>query len=308
MSQPVFIGIDGGGSTLRIGAYGPELRPIAEITVRENANPSVIGKSAVADLLTRTLGHILAQIPGGAEAIDAVGVGMAGADALHSGVWLRDVLKPLVPGALVVPSSDYEIALVGAVGERYGVLLLAGTGCVAYGMNRAGETLRMGGWGYLFSFEGSGFWLGQQALTAMAAVVDVGGSATELTDRLAASGVPRDRDGMVRWVYHEGRGPSDIAALASVVLNAAADGDETACEIIDRGVARLVSYHAQIVERLGLVSAPIAFAGGLLGDTVYASTLVSALGLDQRPPALYTPVKGAALLARLHLMEDHHAN
>lgn len=79
------------------------------------------------------------------ERVAVVGIGVAGAAASHSAGWLREVVSGVTPGARVVPSADYEIALVGALGRRRGVLILAGTGSLAYGVNARGRSALAGG-------------------------------------------------------------------------------------------------------------------------------------------------------------------
>ena len=74
----------------------------------------------------------------------------------------------MLPAAQIALSSDVEIALVGALGQRLGIVVLAGTGSAAYGVNRAGDALLVGGWGYLLGDEGSGYWIGAEALRLLA--------------------------------------------------------------------------------------------------------------------------------------------
>lgn len=292
------MGIDGGGSTLRVGVFDTALNPVREVTRRENCNPSVRGHDAIRDLLRDTINAACAQIPGGNTAIRAVGVGIAGADAARSRDWLTGVLSPVLPQAIIVPSSDYEIALVGARGERYGVLLLAGTGSISYGVNRDGATARVGGWGYLLESEGSGFWVGLQAVKALVDVIDRQTTDTPLTARLVADGVPHTRDALVAWMY-AGRKTDEIARLATTVLEVAATTtDPTAANIVAQAAARLVADYRTICELLNVDGLPVAFAGGLLThDNVLSRQLTAALNLPTPPQPQASPLVGAARLA-----------
>ena len=62
--------------------------------------------------------------------------------------------------------GDMVIALEAAFGDGPGVIVIAGTGSIAYGRNREGQTARAGGWGFAISDEGSGHWIGRTAVAA----------------------------------------------------------------------------------------------------------------------------------------------
>lgn len=296
----LFMGIDGGGSTLRVGVYTADMQPVAEVTRHQNANPSVIGREAARDLLHETVRAVLVQLPSG-DTVRAVGVGMAGADSRRAREWIESVITPISPQTQVVASSDYEIALVGALGERYGVLLLSGTGSVAFGVNRDGDSKVVGGWGYIMGDEGSGYWLGVQAIKALAYVFDTHNDDTLLTERLRAKAGLRTRGDLVDWLYRrEVAQPNYIAKLGRLVLGAADDGDPTAQDIIGRGAEHLHWHYRTIVDVLNMDAPPVAFAGGVLSsDNALSRALAGRLGLDAPPQPKYPPVIGAALLASL---------
>ena len=50
------------------------------------------------------------------------------------------------------------------IGHEPGVVIIAGTGSIAYGHNGQGQAARAGGWGYVLGDEGSGYWIGRHAL------------------------------------------------------------------------------------------------------------------------------------------------
>src|SRR5438046_5923939 len=64
------------------------------------------------------------------------------------------------------------IALEAAFGRGPGVVVIAGTGSIAYGRNAAGQTRRAGGWGFAISDEGSGYWIGRAAVGAAIHTLD----------------------------------------------------------------------------------------------------------------------------------------
>ena len=237
------------------------------------------------------------------DQIAAVGIGVAGAAAHHSAEWLRTVVAAVMPQAAIIPSADFEIALVGAVGKREGVLVLAGTGSLAYGVNAAHETALVGGWGYLLDDAGGGYWLGIHALEAVARAGDGRGPQTSLSAVLLGSlGLMKALD-LVPWLYLAGVARNrDIAGLAPLVLQESAGGDAMARQIVQQGADELALAARTVIRRLDMAAPDFAFAGGLLTHpNELSSMLCAALGLDSLPAPRYTPAVGAALLALLSL-------
>jgi N-acetylglucosamine kinase-like BadF-type ATPase len=307
MSKRLYMGIDGGGSTLRVGIYDKDLTPVVEILKPHSANPSVLGRDVVRDYVRATVEEALAEIPSNTGKVFAVGVGMSGADSRHSLTWLHDMLNPVLPDSKIIASSDYEIALVGATGERYGVLILAGTGSVAFGINRGGQSVRVGGWGYLLGDEGSGYWLGIQAIRHLSYVIDTDRTETMLSRELRDTiDIDLSHDQFVDWLYRPKRQSFEIARLAKVVLVAADQGCAAASAIVREGVDHLCWHYDTILERLNVSSPPVAFAGGLLSsENPLSLGLAKQLGLPEIPQNRYSPVMGAARLAYLQTKSEH---
>jgi N-acetylglucosamine kinase-like BadF-type ATPase len=269
------------------------------------ANPSVIGRVAATDLIRQTMRSALDNARLSPAQISAVGIGVAGGSAEYSENWLREIVSDVTPWALIAPSSDHEIALVGAHGKREGVLILAGTGSVAYGVNAEGQSWRVGGWGYLLGDEGSGYWLGNQALQAVARMADGREVETSLMTAILDRLEIADPRQIIAWLYHrEGVRTAEVAKLALLVLEHAAHGDEVAQAIVERGAEELARHVQTIIRRLKMDTPAIAFAGGLLtAVNPLSEALCAKLGLENVPTPLHTPVIGAALLA-LRRYED----
>ena len=86
--------------------------------------------------------------------------------------------------ARILVVNDALIALQAGVGDAPGIVIVSGTGSIAYGRNDRGEASRAGGWGYVLGDEGSGYWIGRLALRAVVRHADGRGRATSLTPRL----------------------------------------------------------------------------------------------------------------------------
>ncbi len=295
-----FIGVDGGGSRLRIVIVDEDLQVIAQ-SQSSTVNPSIIGRNRSADLIRAAIRDVVQGASVDPGKIHGVGIGVAGAASDHDASWLQDVVEGAVPQAECVPSSDMEIALVGAHGVRQGVLVLAGTGSVAMAVNASGESARAGGWGYLIGDEGSGYFLGRRALSAVMQAHDGQGSATLLSEHILARLRLTSPEQIITWLYQaEIPRVRDVAQLAPLVLETAAAGDDVAVGIIVSAVDALELLCRTVVHRLDMCNPSIAFAGGLLEqDTAVSKRLCERLGLAQRPVPLYSPVIGAAILAKL---------
>lgn len=294
-----YLGIDGGGTSLRVALVDAELRVLAEAH-GETVNPSVVGHAVAAERVQTAIRAALEAAGLIARDVAAVGAGIAGAAREHSADWLRATLGAALPDVPQALASDVEIALVGAHGARLGILVLSGTGSCAYGVNAAGESLLVGGWGYLIGDEGSGYWIGRQALKCVAQIADQ--RRQDETSRAFKAQVldfleirtPRQ---MIQWVYREGAPVPRVATLAPLLLALAQEGNAHAQRIVTQGALRLVDHVQQLRDQLH-IDGPIAFAGGLLDKSgYYRQMLADYLQIDV-PTTRYPPVIGAALLAQ----------
>ncbi len=146
------------------------------------------------------------------------------AGAANNPNWLRNILSKAIPNANITIAPDYEIALIGAHGKRFGVLIISGTGSVAFGINKEGESAHSGGWGYLLDDVGSGYWLGKEMLKSAARVADGLEEKTELfaltLNHLKISS-PND---LITWTYNPERNNRDIYEMATIILKIAKTG------------------------------------------------------------------------------------
>ncbi len=295
------MGIDGGGSNLRVVITQDDLTVIAQSS-GETVNPSVVGRDRSKQRIRSAVKSVLANANMSPDDLTGIGIGIAGASVVHSETWLTEVASFIAPNIPATFSSDVEIALVGALGERQGVLILSGTGSAAYGVNRAGASLQVGGWGYLIGDEGSSYWIGERALQTIAHISDgrMSSSPEFVGDVLKALDLQAEAD-ILRWLYQSAQPRNrEIAALAPLVLSHATSGVYPAIQIVEQATEALALLGYTVMTRLEISDRKIAFAGGILeNDNVLSRQLCANLGLSDRPVALYPPVIGAVLLAQL---------
>lgn len=255
----VVIGIDAGG-TKTVCQIADEHGCVITQVRGPGANLQHSGEVHVGQVLRQVIAGVSRDL---AEAPAAVCLGMAGVDRAGDSTVVRDLLSSIVPRSRVVVVNDALIALEAGVPGAPGVVIVAGTGSIAYGRNRDGLAARAGGWGYLLGDEGSGYWLGRQALRAVVRSADGRGPHTLLTARVLAHFGVGDSQDLVRKIYDGRFAPSAVAAIAAHVEEAAEEGDEIALHLIDTGARELGLAGLSVCSHLRLSHGPVVLAGGM---------------------------------------------
>lgn len=225
----------------------------------------------------------------------SLGVGAAGAwTAPAAALALAETLAAAT-GASVAVASDVVTAHIGALGGAPGVLLLAGTGAVALGVDADGVRL-VDGWGPDIGDFGSGSWLGREAVRAVQRAAVGLGPATALEDAVAARIAPASDP--LSWTLAQHPLPRALGTLAPLVLDCAQQGDAVALAIASEA-ARLLTASAVAASASART---VALHGGLTDHPWFRAHLVDALSnADRRVvPAIGDALTGAQLLMTSH--------
>ena len=251
------IGIDAGG-TKTVGLLADETGARLREGRAGGANLMVHGELAV----EKTLYQVLEALdPPGPVA--AVCVGIAGADRPAEQEVIAGVLRRLGLRQRVRIVNDAFIALVAGAPAGIGIVVVAGTGSIAYGVDAAGKSARSGGWGYLLGDEGSAFWLGHAAVRQGIRAADGRGPATTLYDRIRQKLDLHEPAELVKWFYDQELSRDRVAKLASVVEEAAADGDQAADALLDQAAEHLARAAHAVAGQLAFAgSFPLVLSGG----------------------------------------------
>lgn len=162
-------------------------------------------------------------------------------------------------------THDAEIALSGATAGRPGIIVIAGTGSMAFGRNEAGKTARAGGWGYIFGDEGSAFDLVRQALRYALKLEEGWGLETVLRDLLLRATGARDANALLHWFYTKEFPRDRVASFAPLVTDAAANGDKIAQMIVRTAAVNLMwlarGVHDSLFGKFETV--PVCYVGGV---------------------------------------------
>ncbi len=260
MTSPLFAGIDGGGTKTAVVVVDSTGREVARC-VTSTSNAAVVGHERAATVLHDVLEEA-ARRAGTNLPLAAAWFGLSGSDRPED----HDFLIPRLEDVAVevTMTNDAELALAG-LPDRVGVALVAGTGSISLGRNAAGKKARAGGWGPIFSDEGSGYDLTRRMLRAFAAERDGRGPKTSLTHRLLGHWQIEDPFSVINRIYDPATTKGDIAGLSGIVVEEAAGGDDVAARILDDAAAELASLGAAVARQLALgPEIAVAFVGGLL--------------------------------------------
>jgi N-acetylglucosamine kinase-like BadF-type ATPase len=274
----VFVGVDAGGShTIAALARGDELlRTVAG----PGANPNLIGIEAAAASIERCVRRVLES-----ESPAAIGIGVAGAGDERIAALLRASLSDAFPGARIALCHDARIALRAALPEGDGLVLIAGTGSIAYA-EIGEETFRAGGYGYLLGDQGSAYAVGAAALRRLLAAIERGTAENAMLAELAAHLGTNERSAILARIYQSATPVADIAACAPLVLRLAGGGEELSTGIVQHAAQSLCELIRRILLRCPTPTLPVVFSGGLLRErnalTQALEECIAAASLDVR--------------------------
>lgn len=180
----------------------------------------------------------------------------------HIADLVREEVQTVFPGfekAYTIP--DYVGNWFAATGGKAGIVVIAGGGAVAYGRNDRGASIRIGGWGHILGDEGSGYWIGLEAVKAALKSRHGLIEKTDLAGEIMQNfGVDKETD-FLRRVYSGSIDEDDFAALVPLVATLAQAGDGAANRILDEAAGHLAKMGAAIMEGLGTL--PIHLSGGV---------------------------------------------
>lgn len=301
----MFLGVDGGGSKtafVLIDAQG-------EIIAEHNEGSTYyleVGLVAVKSRLSNGLKQILIKAAVSAEALKFAFFGLPsfGEDQVFSKA-ISDHIATLFPMHKFCVDNDMVCGWASALGCKNSINIVAGTGSIAYG-EREHERARCGGWGEVFSDEGSAYWIAIQALHAFTKMSDGRLPKTALYDLLKTNfGLVNDLDLCAHILNEWGASRSKIASLSPLVFRAHSMGDINANGIVENAAYELSqiidSVRKQLYFEVG-EETQVSYSGGVfksgssileplmrcLNDTGHSYKLI---------PPQYSPVLGAALYA-----------
>lgn len=305
--EALYLGIDGGGtSTVALLANSAASSDGSwTILGRGKSGPSnrqAVGTERALASLDEAIRAAFASASLPRVRVVSACLGLAGADRPDDQAMIREWAERVRLADRVEITNDAAILLAAGTPAGCGLVLIAGTGSIAFGRGSDGRRERAGGWGHLLGDEGSAYAIAMSALGAVARAADGRGPATRLTERFLAHFGLRQPQELIPVVYRSGRRREDFAALAPLVVEMA-ETDAVAAQIVEAEAQELALAGQAVTDRLGWSGPiPVALSGGLLlGSEDYRRRVLAALrSLDVRPEPVQLveePAQGAVRLA-----------
>jgi len=302
MSGDLFLGVDGGGTKTRFALMNAGHRLIGEAQLGTAYHPEV-GIDSVREMLAEGLARVLSAAGVDASQLTHAFFGLPchGEDSTITPV-LDAMPGPLLGHTRYTVDNDMVCGWAGSLGAEDGINIVAGTGSIGYGQ-RGTRSARAGGWGEVFSDEGSAYWIAIQALSVFSRMSDgrlpKGVLYTLINQQLKLT---QDLDLCAHVYGPNARTRGELAALSPLVTEAALQGDQAAREIFRRAAAELAQIAQALRANLGYEAAEVArlsYSGGAFkAGALLIEPFRVALGASfQLLTPKHEPHYGAALYA-----------
>jgi N-acetylglucosamine kinase-like BadF-type ATPase len=226
-----------------------------------------VGEQAATAALRSILREALGSANVAGDSIACTCFGLAGSSSAKVREWAETTLRELVSGGILI-DGDEQIALDAAFRGGPGVLVIAGTGSNIVGRCANGETVTAGGWGPVLGDEGSGSWIGLEAIRAGLRARDRG-IETCLLREIQQTWQLDDLPSLVAKANLRER--PDFASLTTVVANCADEGDALAQGVLNHAGEELAMQVSLVISKMRAAGcaphevARIAFTGSVLG-------------------------------------------
>lgn len=297
----VFLGIDGGGSKT-VCLIGDE-KSVLGSGMAGGSNVVRLGENSARQALHEAINQACASANVTPSQIQRACAGLAGAARPEVHDVVHRMIAEIIPCPVEI-TSDMEITLEAAFGGGPGVIVIAGTGSIAYARNPEAQTARAGGWGFAISDEGSGYWIGK---TAVATAVKEGEQSQDtcLLKAIAKSWGVSTHQQVV--IAANGTPAPDFAALFPVVQKAAEKQNKQAREVLTQAAKELVALAEDVISRVfpDTDSVPVAMSGGVFAHSsqvreVFYNRLSKEYPNVRLIEDVVEPVQGALQRARKH--------
>lgn len=309
MNTRYYIGMDGGGTKTHAVMTDAAGNIVAE-HIAGPSNFQIIGVEKAADTIMTLVDMCCESVGCSTKQLRAVVCGLTGAGRIGDQKRMADGLKKYArsrkkPLANVIVESDARVALEGAFNGAPGIIVIAGTGSIAFGKDRKGNVHRVGGWGRVLGDEGSGYYIGRLGLTAVTRQIDGRGDKTSLTRAIAKQFGLADQTAIINAVYKEN---FDVASVAPLVLKAASNKDHVCRAIVENAVIELAWHIGVAAEKVSgrrvkkvRDKVHVCFIGGLIANDTIVSRLLKEYLAYHFPvieiiPSMSSPSYGAAVM------------
>ena len=295
MSGDLILGIDGGG-TKTIAALADRSGTILRTAFGGGVNPMdnpdwriELDRALAPFRSDHAIGSVAAALPVFGE-------------VQHMSRQQEDVIGHAFPAARTMVVNDVDAAHLGAFAGNAGILILSGTGSMAWARDAKGQSARSGGWGDVIGDEGSSYWIGRLALNLVSQSLDGRAPPSKLAGIVFAHlglDLSDAMNALGGWVTSVARPRSAIAGLSILVDRAAREGDNGAIGLVERAADELTKHHRAVSGHCE-TGTGWTYAGGTFSSAVLLEALEKRIGSTAVSPQL-PPVGGALLAAARNL-------
>jgi N-acetylglucosamine kinase-like BadF-type ATPase len=295
-----FLGIDGGGTHTTVWLADGGLTPIARVKAGPS-NPVKVGIANAQRELARAYRKALRDARVRPSKLDGVCAGLSGGDNAQIQRSIVRWMRKAIPARAHLVTTDAAVTLAAALGESEGIIVIAGTGSIAFGRNRDGGILRVGGWGNQFDDAGSGYDMGRKAIAAALRAYDGRGKKTSLAPAICRELQISNITEAVPMLLT----PQKIAGLFPLVQQEATAGDAIARRLCREAAGDLAELATTIITRLRWKRRAISVvcSGGIFRSSSLIRRAFTRRIHEHAPRAHIAllkrePVEGALILAR----------
>ena len=243
------LGVDGGGTITKCLIADDKGNLLGQ-GIGGPSNYQVIGVRKAIDAVEMSIKEVIRIASIRKAKFEVICLGLAGVGRSIDYEAVGKALKRLNLAQKIILQHDAFIALAGATICQSGVVIIAGTGATAFGINEEGRRARANGWGFILGDEGSGYDIGQKALRAVTRAYDGRGETTLLTSMLIQYFKLKSLLDIVQRVYRDKLSRREIAALTPLVVEAARKGDRVAVLILKEAAEELATSVVAVIKNL----------------------------------------------------------
>jgi N-acetylglucosamine kinase-like BadF-type ATPase len=262
----LYLVIDAGGTKTRC-RFADEARVLGEAT-GETVKLMSVGQDVATQRLQELVRAAATSAGVALDSVERTCIGLAGSSSSVARAWAETTLRALVSGEILL-AGDEEIALDAAFRDGPGILVIAGTGSNAIGRCGNGKIVSAGGWGPMLGDEGSGHWIGLEALRAALRAQDRGID-TCLLREIMAFWKMADLGDLVAKGNQRAR--PEFAELTKIVVHCAERSDALAVSVLERAGEELAAQVRLVMSKMraagcaGADRSRVAFTGSVLGE------------------------------------------
>lgn len=258
------IGVDGGGTKVEATAYSIDGIAI-KTSIKGFGNLLNNQEKALKNIID-SIKEILEYLSN--EELINIYLGIAGSEVGNNTKIIKEEVKEKLNLDCIV-MNDSKIALKAMLKGEDGILVIAGTGSVALGIN-GNKTIRCGGWGSLLGDEGSGYKISIEAIKRMILEEEYSMPKSRLSKSIMEKLNIKSVHEITDFVYSSTK--DEIASLAPIVVKLSEEGDDISIQILLNESIAFARTTENVYRKLGFESCDIALVGGVIRNSIIFRT------------------------------------